>query len=116
MLFHETSDTLITGGMDARLQFHKITDEDIQSQSIKAHWFSINDLVEMEQGKTIATASRDKSIRIWDPIQQTLLKDLTSGFPGLQKHSVNSLVWSNEHNVLFSAGDDKKIFAWQIIN
>lgn len=80
---------------------------------IPAHWYAINDLKLSPDGKYFASASRDKTIKIWDANSYELLKVLDNEkFEG-HTHSVNSLLWVNEH-LLLSTGDDRQIIAWEI--
>lgn len=67
---------LISGGRDAQLKVWELegTRKCISAQS--AHWFTINDIVFHPKGHLFATASRDKTIRIWDAHNFSLLKSI----------------------------------------
>lgn len=110
-------DTLLSGGRDALLKrwkrqpgnlFWEMTDE------IPAHNFTVNSLALSPDGSLLATASRDKTIKLWDAASLALLKviDLEK-FPGGHTHSVNTLHWAAS-GLLFSAGDDRRILAWEV--
>jgi WD40 repeat protein len=103
----------ISGGLDARLKFHSIGQGFHTESSLNAHWFAINDMKGI-YNDFLLTASRDKNIRLWNLDDFSLIKDF-SGLPGYkQAYSINTLAWLGTENVLFSAGDDKKLHAWKI--
>ena len=64
-----------------------------------------------------ASASRDKSIKIWDPRNFKLLKVIDASKKGMNAHinSVNKLLWLSYNNYLVSASDDRSIMVWEII-
>jgi WD40 repeat protein len=103
---------LITGGMDAHLKI--INEKGNLQNDIKAHWYSINDICELETTPLIATASRDKSIRIWNKNDWSLVKEISTPKFAAHRHSANSLYWYADESILFSAGDDSTIFSWKL--
>lgn len=106
---------LITAGRDAVfLIWEKENAQWIHTQTIPAHLYTVNHLSISPDGKLLASASRDKTFKIWDAATLTLLKVMDqSKFSEAHTHSVNRLLWmGNQH--LISTGDDKKIFSWQI--
>ncbi len=108
----DESNLLISGGLDAHLQ---ISDQqDRLLQDIKAHWFCINDICDLTGTNYLATASRDKSIRIWDKRDWSLAKEISTAKFAAHRHSVNSLLWNMNDQILFSAGDDGHIFGWKL--
>lgn len=106
------SEALITGGIDARL---RTWDHELNNKiELKAHWFAINDIIILEGTPYIATASRDKSIRIWQNQTLDLVKEISRPKFAAHSHSVNSLYWNKESQILFSTGDDGMIYGWHI--
>ncbi len=83
------------------------------AHSLPAHYWAIYDIVYSPNREFFATASRDKTIKIWDPIKLQVLKRLEGPKVGGHTHSVNSLLWP-EQNVLISAGDDSDIRIWEV--
>ncbi|MEO6189793.1 MAG: hypothetical protein ABIO44_04890 [Saprospiraceae bacterium] len=109
----ETSQ-LIVGSMDALLRVYSIIDNLEIVQEINAHWFTINDIVLANNQKIIVSASRDKTIRLWDSNNFELIKEISSTkFQG-NSRSINKLLWIKSTNVLLSASDDRIIKAWTI--
>lgn len=103
---------LISGGLDAHI---KVTDNNNAIlHDLNAHWYCVNDLCPLSGTNFIATASRDKTIRIWDKTDWSLAKEISSPKFAAHIHSVNSLLWNKTERILYSAGDDGAIFAWKI--
>ena len=101
---------LISGGRDAHLRLWN-TIEETELKSIPAHFFTINDIA--LQPELLATASRDKSVKIWNRSNLDLLKVIsTEKYPDLFKHSMNTVIWMNDK--LICGGDDRKIFLWRV--
>jgi WD40 repeat protein len=110
--FLASENHLTSGGLDAHL---KISDKKGSLlQDLQAHWFCINDICELTHTSYIATASRDKSIRIWDKRDWSLVKEISSPKFAAHLHSVNSLLWNEQKTILYSAGDDGNIFGWKL--
>jgi len=110
--FHPTNDTLLSGGWDAHL---KLWDKNFKLiKSIPAHNWAIYSIVFSADKKLFATGSRDKSIKVWDALNTEFPKSIT--YENLLGHqfSVNKLVWEEKSDVLFSAGDDRKIMIWSV--
>ena len=107
----ESSDnsSLISGGKDGHLkEWNWQTDKLIQA--IPAHNFAIYDFTLLKTGKYLVSASRDKTIKIWNSNDLAFIEklDLKSGG---HKHSVNSLLKIDE-NQFASCSDDRKIILW----
>jgi len=109
------NDTLLTGGRDAQLLvWKKVSNTWEMTEKLPAHNFTINHIAFNQSSQLMATASRDKTVKIWDASNMQLLKVLDiAKYPSAHSHSVNRLLWLNE-KLLLSAGDDKRIIAWDI--
>ncbi len=105
---------LYSGGRDAHLNVWDIKNNYYPVKSLPAHNFAIYRIVDMEPYGIIATASRDKTIKLWDKetlnIMQRIAKENLDG----HNFSVNALIWNAEERTLISGGDDKTIISWQI--
>jgi WD40 repeat protein len=83
------------------------------THDLAAHWYTINHLAMHPQGKLLASASRDKTIRLWDMSDFSLVKTLDATNEG-HLNSVNHLTWSSSGAKLYGASDDRTISAWSI--
>jgi WD40 repeat protein len=120
------SNFLLTGGRDALLKiWHfdqksaEISQNTTPLNEIEAHNYTINDIKFNPQYPSVfATASRDKTIKIWklNPRLEgaKLLKVINTVKNGGHINSVNSIVWMNG-DILASGSDDKSIILWKLI-
>jgi WD40 repeat protein len=63
--------------------------------------------------KYIATASRDKTVKIWDAENLKVLARIDKEKNEGHVNSVNTLQWMSDE-VLLTAGDDRSIIAWKV--
>ncbi|MFI5134798.1 MAG: WD40 repeat domain-containing protein [Chitinophagales bacterium] len=105
--------TLLAGSRDAQLYVYDLGENKLKVQ-IKAHLYTINHIVPILDGRFIATASRDKTIRIWDAENFELIKSLDREKYDGHINSVNRLLWIAEKNLLVSASDDRSVIVWKI--
>jgi WD40 repeat protein len=116
-------DSFVSGGRDAQIWWHR----DGAEETVKAHLYTIHALMlEPSEGRWLASGGMDKSIKIWDAQNTTLLKVVDrSKFANFgHTHSVNALAWLGEvdgldvsrvgRRLLASAGDDKIIRIWAV--
>jgi WD repeat-containing protein 61 len=105
---------LLTGGRDAYLNTWVKTDPNFTLfKTIPAHNFAVYDLALSPDGKTIASASRDKTIKLWNTDLAIQLRLDKAKFQG-HGYSVNALYWDKQTQLLLSAGDDRTILSWEI--
>jgi WD40 repeat protein len=81
---------------------------------VAAHLFAINHIAFSPSGEYFATASMDKSIKIWKADELKLLKVIDKGRHAGHGTSVNKLVWTDFKNQLVSASDDRTISVWNL--
>jgi len=105
---------LVTGGKDAHLRVWNAKDHFRQLIKIPAHNFAIYDIIVHPQGNWLATASRDKTVKIWDIdlLEKPLRLDRKS-HQG-HTHSVNALCYLEEEDLLASCSDDRTICLWKV--
>ncbi|MGB0429470.1 MAG: hypothetical protein ACPGLV_03285 [Bacteroidia bacterium] len=112
-IFKLNSNQFLSAGKDAHFKCWNLHNLKINNE-VPAHLFAINSMAYNHHTKSIATASRDKSIKIWDP--QTLLLQKVidrSKIAQASTHSVNKIQWLSS-NQLLSVGDDKIIRVYLI--
>jgi WD40 repeat protein len=114
-VYHPSSSIILTGGRDAILNSFT-TENYAVEKSIPAHNYAIYDIKFLGDLNLFATASRDKTFKIWNAShQEFILRVNAENYQG-HSHSVNRLLWLQENQILLSAGDDRKIIAWKVKN
>lgn len=105
------NDQLISAGRDAKLKVWNSTGEN--THTLDAHWFTIHAVKANPAMSFLATASMDKTIRLWNAKDFSLLKVIDNlKFEG-HKSSVNGCVWLTD-NMFVTCSDDRSIKCWQI--
>lgn len=108
---------LWSGGRDARIALWNTEDYALQHR-IPAHIQTVNHLAfrpEMDgQQPLLVSASRDGSIKFWDPLRLQLLKVMDPTKPLSHLRSVNRLLWSPDGSRLWSASDDRTLLRWEL--
>ncbi|MBK8227141.1 MAG: hypothetical protein IPK70_08185 [Flavobacteriales bacterium] len=102
--FHANKPVLLSGGKDGHLRAWRMDHLGEQVVEAPAHRGAIYSIA--QQGDVIATASRDRTIGIWDAGTLDLKRRLTGG----HSHSVNTIGWKGES--LISASDDRRLIRW----
>lgn len=102
---------LLSGSRDAHLNVFQLDNYELIS-SIPAHNFAIYDIAFDPTGNYFATASRDKSVKIWDYNSFSVLERLEGNDGKGHINSVNKLLWL-EDGTLLSAGDDRAVQSWK---
>jgi WD40 repeat protein len=112
--FHPNSDLVLSGGWDAHLNIWTLNLEPVKS--IPAHNYAIYAIEFSKTQNLMATASRDKTIKIWDSNNIGAPKTIAyENFTGHQ-FSVNKIYWESDGKTLVSSGDYRKLMVWLINN
>lgn len=115
MIYENSSHSLISVGRDAKIKRWLLEGENTRLvQEVPAHIYAIHDVVISPNQQFFASASMDKTIKIWRANDLTLLKVIDAPRYGSHKNSVNKLLWSAYLDYLVSASDDKNISIWKI--
>ncbi|KAK3177982.1 hypothetical protein OEA41_000114 [Lepraria neglecta] len=80
-------------------------------QTLEGHSDSVNSVVYSHDGKHLASASHDKTVKIWDASDGTCLQTLKG-----HSYSVSSVVFSYDSKHLASALCDGTVKIWDTIN
>lgn len=110
-LFPGKPELLISGGKDAYLRVWKWQEEKMLLE-IPAHNFGIYRIVFLQDGEYFATASRDKTIKLWDARTCNVIERIERRQGG-HSHAVNDLYKLSETEFV-SVGDDKRINYWTL--
>jgi hypothetical protein len=105
---------LLSGGRDAHLNVWDTGQGFKKIDALPAHLFTVNDIAFHPKGHLFATASRDKTIKIWESRNFRLLKVLEGARDGGHFNSVNKLLWSEHNAWLVSCSDDRSLIIWDI--
>jgi WD40 repeat protein len=102
---------LITAGWDGHLW---LWDSQANIKRVPAHNYAVYSMVPLANGRYFATASRDKTIKIWDAETLDFCARIDYKIHDAHRYSVNCLHFDHESGLLFSGSDDRKIIAWEI--
>ena len=112
--YSSNSRFLISGGRDAHLRVRDLEQDGKEISFQPAHWYTINDIAFHPKAPIFATASRDKTIKIWHAETYELLKVIETVRDQGHLNSVNRLFWSTFNDYLVTCGDDRSIMIWDI--
>jgi WD40 repeat protein len=87
-----------------------LLDPELADQGQIAHAASIQFVLLLPDGDTLASASRDSSIKLWSIANQKLLTRLQGAHQG----AVNALATASTGKSLYSIGDDGKVVEWDL--
>ncbi len=121
IVFSSDEKILIGGGRDAILKIWSL-ENDLDTggcvfslqKTINAHWFTINAIAMHPKLPIFATASRDKTIKIWSSETFDLLKVVDTIRHGCHIRSVNRLAWLGDLETLVSVSDDRSAIVWSV--
>jgi len=113
VLWSKDKPVLLYGTQDAKLGLVDWQSSKA-SEQIPAHNFAIYRLKWSPCGRFIASASRDKTAKIWNPKDLTVLLRLEAKPLVGHRHSVNALLWANNGSYIYTAGDDRRVCRWDL--
>jgi WD repeat-containing protein 61 len=113
VLWSKDKPVLLYGTQDAKLGLVDWQSGQ-QAEQIPAHNYAIYRLKWSPCGRFIASCSRDKTAKIWNPADLSVLLRLEAA-PGIgHRHSVNAIYWAEEGNNFYTAGDDRRVCRWDL--
>jgi WD40 repeat protein len=112
-LVFSDANLIYTGGKDAHLNVFELSSQKLVER-IPAHNFALYDLALHPDMELMASCSRDKTIKLWDPQKAKFLLRIENPMQGGHSHSVNRLYWSSYKNLLVSGGDDRILLVRKI--
>lgn len=112
--WHPNGKWLISASKDAHIRVWDATDNFNMILNIPAHNYAIYAIDFDPENQWMASASRDKTIKIWEADTLDFLLRIDKKDTDGHTHSVNTLLWLNEENMLLSGGDDRSILTWKI--
>jgi len=108
--WHPSKPVLLSGGKDGHLRLWRSDAEFQQLLAIPAHSGSVYAVAFSLDGSQCATASRDKTAKLWDANSFDAIRRLDRAAGG-HGYSVNALLWMGPQTLL-TASDDKRIVEW----
>ncbi|MBT7688764.1 MAG: WD40 repeat domain-containing protein [Flavobacteriales bacterium] len=105
---------IVSGGKDAYIRIWNLHGGMEMVKEIPAHNYAVYDIVVNQSDGWVATASRDKTLKIWDLEFEELPLRLDRAKADGHINSVNRLLWIPESGVLASCSDDRSIITWKI--
>jgi WD40 repeat protein len=105
-----SDEQILCGGRDAHLKWIQKNDLSI-IDALPAHNYAIYKISFSPDKNLFATASRDKTLKIWDAETNQITQRIEQASDG-HLNSVNTILWMDDHT-LVSAGDDRSINIWR---
>src|SRR5690606_32205554 len=112
LAWHPSKPVLVTGGKDGHLRLWRSDDGFRPLHAFPAHKDTLYAIAFSPDGHHLASASRDKSAKLWDAGTFDPLRKLDRSAGG-HGYSVNALLWAGPHSLL-TASDDKAIVQWNV--
>jgi WD40 repeat protein len=109
---NQYGDTLIIGSRDAHIRVLSLDSNEIKN-SVPAHNYAVYNLTILGNSHILASASRDKTIKLWNPETMQIYCRIDASAGG-HRNSVNSLIWHEQKSTLISCSDDARIILWEI--
>jgi WD40 repeat protein len=115
VVYNPSGNFLLSGARDAHLNIFDVLNNYMPVTSIPAHNYAIYSIAWSPDQRLFATASRDKTIKIWNAETFEVLARINKEKYDGHLNSVNKLLWTSYNDYLISAGDDRAVMVWKIL-
>lgn len=115
LAFNGDGTQLYSGGRDAMLKIWNVAADVTLMKEIPAHNLHIHAIAIQNEENYFISSSMDKTIKIWDMQDFTLLKVLDKARNESHVNSINKIAWVNAYQFV-SISDDKKLMFWELIS
>jgi WD40 repeat protein/uncharacterized caspase-like protein len=107
------SDTFAAADWDGKIKIWQNTADGTQKliRTLAGHQDTITQIKYSPDGKLIASASWDQTIKLWDEKTGALINTITGHQDG-----INSIAFSPDGQILISGGEDKTIKIWNLVD
>lgn len=108
-----SEEEIVTSGSDGYLRFWRMEEMGLsETRALPAHYYAIYQLGVHPDLPVLASASRDKTVKIWkEGAWRSPVKLERKDGIG-HSHSVNAVAWDHHGHHLVTAGDDRQIIVW----
>jgi eukaryotic-like serine/threonine-protein kinase len=103
--FGPGAEWIVAGGEDGSIKLWNLTSE-FSPVAFPGHSYAVADLAVSPDGKRVASASKDRSVRVWDVNGPREL------FACPHDHWATAVAFSGDGKTLFSASADRKVHVW----
>jgi WD repeat-containing protein 61 len=104
---------LLSGGRDVMLKSWDSCNQYTCTLNVPAHTLHINSIAYNPSATLFATASMDKTIKIWAAESHQLIKVIDKARNDAHINSVNKIVWLSDLE-LATCSDDKQLMIWEL--
>ena len=111
LAYHPAKPVLFSAGKDGYVRLWRTDKDHAQLGEMPAHKAGIYQIAFSEDGRYLATASRDKTAKVWSAEDLNPVARLDR-LAGGHTHSVNTVLWMGDS--LLTASDDRRIIQWRM--
>lgn len=112
LAWHPAKPVLVSGGKDGHLRLWRTDSRFAPLHAFPAHKEAIYSIAFSPDGTRLASASRDKTAKLWDSSSFDPIRRLDRNHGG-HGYSVNALLWA-ANGTLLTGSDDKAVVAWEV--
>ncbi len=114
LCFSPDENYLLSGSRDAHMNVYDVKNNFELVKSIPAHNYAIYAIAYHPSLNIFATASRDKTIKLWDSSTFEVLLRIDKEKNDGHVNSVNKLIWHQASGHLITGSDDRSVMIWKV--